>query len=233
MKISDIKGIFKKSTLTIVSVEHKHGDYYQIIMKPEVGVTWNPGEHGIFTLPDRKVQGKKWRAFSIASIPEENVMIIGTRTGKAISNFKKELISMKKGDKVTIRGPFGWFKVQDLTSPIVMVVGGVGITPIMSILKQLKRDSSRPVELLYASSEYYLFDDEIQAIALENRSITIHKTHTNEETSTTLATLVDKYRNEAYYFISGAPSFIRAIKKQLKNADVKGKRIINDPFFGY
>ena len=37
MKISDFKGIFKKSTLTIVSIENKYGDYYQITTTPEAG----------------------------------------------------------------------------------------------------------------------------------------------------------------------------------------------------
>lgn len=233
MKISDFKGILKKSTLTIVSVENNYGDYYQVKMALETGFTWSPGEHGIFTLPNRQVEGKKWRAFSVASIPEEGVMIIGTRTGREPSSFKKELISMKKGEEVYIRGPFGWFKVQDSFSPIVMVAGGVGITPIRSLMKQLENDSSRPVELVYASSDYHLFGDEIQAISLANQKITIHKTYSGEETKETLASLIDKYKGEAYYFVSGSKLFNRGIKKQIVDTGVKGNRVIRDPFVGY
>jgi len=233
MKITDFKGLFKKSIVTIESIENTYGDYYQIKMKAEVGMSWKPGEHGIFKLPNNEVEGKNYRAFSVASVAEEGIMMLGMRTGKEISSFKKNLISMKKGDKVAIRGPFGWFKVQDTSSPIVMVAGGVGITPIRALLKQLEKDTARPVELLYASTDYYLFDDEIQAIVSGNKKITLHKTQSNEETSTTLATLVSKYKGDAYYFVSGSQGFIGAIKKQITETGVKGKRVINDPFLGY
>ena len=76
MKISDFKGLFKKSLLTIETIEHKEEDYYQITMKAETGTSWEPGEHGIFSLPNCNVKKKKWRAFSVASIVEEGVMII-------------------------------------------------------------------------------------------------------------------------------------------------------------
>ena len=68
MKLKDFKGIFNKSTFSVISVENKNGDYYQIDMKPEEGTFWNPGDHGIFTIPNKKFKGKKYRAFSVASV---------------------------------------------------------------------------------------------------------------------------------------------------------------------
>lgn len=233
MKISDFKGIFKKSILTIINIENKYGDYYQITLKPEAGATWHSGEFAIFKLPGRHVEGKKLRFFSIASVPEEGIIILGTRTGKEISSFKKEFISMKEGDKVSMRGPLGWFKVRDSSSPMVMIAGGVGITPIRSIMKQVEKDISRPIELIYSSSDYYLFDDELQNIALANDKITIHKTHSRDETKSTIENLVSNYKNDAYYFLSGSPSFIMAIRKQIKTTGVNGKRVIYDPLIGY
>jgi ferredoxin-NADP reductase len=233
MKLSDFKGLFKKSMLTIESVRNTYGDYYEIKLKPEAGVSWSPGEHGIFRLPNNKVEGKKWRGFSVASVPEEGVMTIGTRTGKEISSFKKELISMKKGDQVSIRGPFGWFRIQDSITPMVMVAGGVGITPIRALLKQMENDLSRPVELVYISSDYYLFEDEIQAIVSSNEKITLYKISKREETSAALAKLTTKYESNAFYYVSGSQPFIGAIKKQITAKGVKKNRIINDPFLGY
>lgn len=232
MKLSDFKGLFKKSTLTVESIENTYGDYYLIKLKPKPGTVWLPGEHGIFKLPGVRIEGKKWRAFSVASIPEEGVITIATRTGKEISNFKKSLISMKKGDSVAITGPFGWFKVQDSSSPIVMAAGGVGITPMRSLLKQLEKEKTRPIDLVYASSDYYLFEKEIQAIVARNEQITLHKTLSSTETKSALDALITQYKGDAYYYISGSQKFIAGIKKQIKDQGVKGKRIINDPFLG-
>ena len=233
MKISDLKGIFKTSTLTVESVKNEHDDYYTVKMIPEKGTVWSPGEHGIFRLVSRKAKGRNWRVFSVASAPKEGFMLIGTRTGKEASPFKKELISMEKGDRLSIRGPFGWFKVQDSVSPMVMVTGGVGITPVRSILKHLENDRTRAVELIYSASEFHLFQDELEAIALDNNKITLHIVYSKKETNKVLANLISQYKNEAYYFLSGPPSFIQTIKKQIKDKGIKGKRIINDPFIGY
>ncbi|NLB20517.1 MAG: FAD-dependent oxidoreductase [Clostridium sp.] len=233
MRISDLKGIFKTSILTIESIENEYEDYYTIKMIPEKNLDWSPGEHGIFKLLSRKAKGRKWRVFSVASVPGEGFMLIGTRTGEVVSYFKKELISMEKGDILSIRGPFGWFKVQDSTSPMVMVAAGVGITPVRSIIKQLEKDRSRSIELIYTASDFHLFEDELQSITLDNNKLTIHLVYSKEETNTVLANLIAKYKDEAYYFLSGSPSFIQSIKKQIKDKGIKGKRIINDPFIGY
>lgn len=143
-------------------------------------------------------------------------MRIGTRTGKDISSFKKELISMKKGDQVSITGPFGWFKIQDNSTPIVMVAGGVGITPFRALLKQLEKDASRVIDIIYSSSDYYLYEDEINAIASENDKITLHKTSDRKATSEALVTLAEKHSGNAYYYVSGSPPFIKSINYQIE-----------------
>ena len=109
--------------------------HYTVKLKNDTGLTWVPGEHGIFTLPSKKIEGRKYRLFSIASIPEEGFILLGTRTGKEISSFKQALLTMKPNEKVALRGPFGWLKIQDETSPIVMFANGVGIALIRALLK--------------------------------------------------------------------------------------------------
>lgn len=233
MKLSDFKGIFKKSIARVESVRNVYGDYYEIKLIPENNISWQAGEHGIFRLMDRNVKGKSFRAFSLASTSDEKIIILGTRTGKEISSFKSELISMQKGERILINGPFGWFKIQDDISPIVMIAGGVGITPIRALLKRLEEDESRPVELIYSSSEYYLFDDDIHKIISSNSKIALHKTSSRKETEDIIDELAIKYMNSAYYYISGARPFIKGVKNQLINKNIKKNRVINDPFFGY
>lgn len=233
MKLSDLKGLFKKSEASIISIENPYGDYYLVKMKPESGKTWIAGEHGIFKFPNHPVDGKKWRAFSLASIPEEGYVMIGTRTGEMVSDYKKKLLAMEVGDKVAITGPFGWFKVQDEHTPIIMVAGGVGITPFRALLKQLEKDPNRPIELIYSASDYYLFEEEIQEIVLNNKAISLCKTKTHQETNDAVNRMVEQYKDNGYYYISGSWSFIKAIKGQIKGAGVKNKKIIYDPFLGY
>lgn len=232
MKLRDFKGLFKTEKLKFISAENVFGDYYVVRMKPGKNTNWRPGEHAIFTLPKRKVRGKKWRAFSVTSTQEENVIQIGTRTGEVVSSFKDTLFNLPKDATVKMRGPFGWFVEQDESSPMVLIAGGVGITPIRALLLSMK-DVKKKVHLIYSSSESFLFKDEIDVVAQNNKSISISYVNTLEETKAEIAKTSKKLGNKAFYYISGSPSMIKGVKKDIKKLGIKGRRIINDPFFGY
>lgn len=233
MKLSDLRGIQNKSTATIISIENPHEDYYTVSFQPEPGFTWEAGRHGFFSLPGKKIKGRKSRAFSFASIPSEGRLLVGTRTGKVTSSFKAALLSMKPGEKVQLRGPMGGFIVQDTYSPMVFIASGVGITPFRALIKSLQRDVSRPIELVYASRQYYLFGDEIDKIAEANDQMTVYKTHEITDTKAKIEQLAKKYGNQAFYYISGAPAMIKSTMKDLKALGVKKDRMISDEFMGY
>lgn len=205
MKFNDIKGVIKKGEFPVESVENPYGDYYTIKLKIDAGLTW---------------------------IPEEGFILIGTRTGKEISGFKQALLTMEPNEKVTMRGPFGWLKIQDETSPIVMFASGVGITPIRALLKQLEFNTNRPVEIVYSSSGYYLFGDEIETITRNNPMIQSYKMASRKETTAKLDELADQYGNAAYYYNSGASAVLRSVKKQYIDKGIKKDRIISDTFIG-
>lgn len=233
MKLSDFRGLFKTKELEVESIENPYGDYYTIKLKILSDYTWIPGEHGIFKLKGKNVVGKKWRAFSVASISEEGFLLLGIRTGERVSSFKSELLSMKKGEKVSVRGPFGWFKVMDQTSPIVMIAGGVGITPIRAIVKSIENETSRPVHILHTSREFHLFADEFKTISEQNSLVQLDTLNSSSELKSSLDLLLKKYGNAAYYYISGSQSFIKSMTKQITDEKVKKNKIINDPFIGY
>lgn len=233
MKLSDFKGLFKKSIATIESIENPFEDYYVISLKPAPGTRWEPGEHGIFKLPEAKVEGKKFRALSIASVTEEGNILLGTRTGKDISSFKKALIDSPKGTKVKVTGPFGWFKIQDHSSPIVMAAAGVGITPIRALLKDLEEDMARPITLVYAAMDNYLFGEELESIAEANPKISLIKTSEPSETTDAVKKLAETHGSDAWYYVSGSQGFIKGMKETITGSGVNGKRFINDPFLGY
>ena len=115
-----LKGMTRKTVAAVVSAENPHGDYHTIALKPADGFTWNAGEHVMLRLPDHEEVKKEYRIFSIASIQEEGVLLFGTRTGKETSAFKKALLSLKPGAPVSVQGSFGWFRVRDEHSPIVL-----------------------------------------------------------------------------------------------------------------
>lgn len=233
LKLNDFTGILKKNTVTIHSIENVFDDIYVIELNFPNKLTWVAGEHGVFTLPDRKVSGKPFRPFSVASIPEEGKMIIATGANEPTSSFKQELFDLSVGDRVTVRGPFGWFKVKDQTSPIVLISTGIGITPMRALIKQLENDQSRPIILVYASNTHYLFKDFFDEVAHKNKNFTPIYTSHKEDTIKGYTDLAKTLENDAYYFVAGKSGTIKSTKDELKSAGIKRSRIVTDPYYGY
>ncbi|MDP5276043.1 FAD-dependent oxidoreductase [Chengkuizengella axinellae] len=233
MKLLKLKGLFKKTFLEVASVVNPYDDYYLIKLKLKENTKWIPGEHAIFTLPDRVVDGKKWRSFSIASIEKEGHMLIGIRTGRKASSFKKNLIEMKEGERVGVRGPFGGFKISDTSSPLVLIASRVGVTPIRSLLKEIENKTKRQVNIVYTSTNYHLFREELNEIAEKNSNINLYMMDGKKPTQTKIKHLAKQFGSDAYYYISGSMPIIKSVKSLLKEEGIKKNKIINDPFYGY
>lgn len=227
-----LKGMMHKTVATVVSIENPHGDYYVFALKPAEGFSWNAGEHVMLRLPDHEAVKKEFRMFSIASIESEGILLFGTRVGKETSRFKKVLLSLKMGDPVSVQGAFGWFRIRDEHSPIVLFGGGVGVTPVRALAKELAHEETRPIHIVHSSS-FFLFEEELRAIVEHNPSMSLHLVSTQEEAQAQLASLADQYGDQAYYYMSASPLVIDSVAKLLRSTRVSGKRMIDDTMRGY
>lgn len=160
-------------------------------------------------------------------------MLLGFRTGNTPSPFKQHLIDNGLNANIKIRGPFGPFKLKDDAKPVVLFASGVGITPILSILKSVEKDQTREIHVVYASAQFYLFKDEIESIAKENPKIHVIYTQSIEETQGKLTALALQYKNEAYYYSSGAGNVIQDTKALLTSRGIEKNNMIDDYFMGY
>lgn len=233
MKYNDFTGMFNRVDLTISSVENPHDDYYVVTFDYPKDLTWDSGEHGLFTLPGKKVDGRPFRIFSVASSPSENKLMIATHANEPVSSFKRVLFALSKGDKVAMLGPFGWYKVKDATSPIVMIAAGIGITPNRALIKQLEHDTQREVFLIYSSSDTHLFKDELDSISATNPKFHPFYTTNRNQTRRTYLKLAHTLGNDAIYYIAGTPKSVKDISKRLRKNGVSFKRIVFDPYLGY
>ena len=86
---------------------------------------------------------------------------------------------------------------------------------------------------MYASNGHYLFEEDLEWLAMGNPRINIHKTRGIEETQAKLKEFATLYGNMAYYYISGSPGVIDSVTKLYKEMGIFNARIISDNMKGY
>ena len=59
----------------------------------------------------------------------------------------------KVGDDIELTGPHGSFFLRESDAPLLLLAGGTGLAPILSILRTLDAaGSTRPMHLLYGAT---------------------------------------------------------------------------------
>lgn len=140
--------------------------------KDDDGMVFYPGQ---FLLVGNIGWGES--AFGAMSSPyQDKYMEIMVRSAGRVTNY---LHSIKVGDKITIRGPFGngfpldFFRGRD----IVMVTGGCGIPPIMALAEYIikHRKDFGSVYLLYGarSPEEILIKDRLEMLKTHDINVTV------------------------------------------------------------
>jgi ferredoxin-NADP reductase len=120
--------------------------------KPE-GFTFKAGQSIDMTLinPSETDREGNGRAFSIASAPDEGLLLVATRMRDTA--FKRVLGTMPIGSQVKIEGPFGNLVLHNNQARAgVFLAGGIGITPFRSILlRAAKEHLSHRLFLFYSN----------------------------------------------------------------------------------
>jgi len=109
--------------------------------------------------------------YSLSASPRKNYLRI---TVKDLGDHSANLLHLKKGTRVFIEGPYGTFVIEKAkNSEIILVAGGVGITPIRALLDEMP--SSKNVTLLYrvSNTQELIFQNELSLFA-EKRNLKIH-----------------------------------------------------------
>ncbi|MFW2154034.1 FAD-binding oxidoreductase, partial [Acinetobacter gyllenbergii] len=90
------------------------------------------------------------RSYSFSSKPGHRLtgfVVRNVSQGKMSDFLSKQA---KSGDKMTFTGPFGSFYLRPVTRPVLMLAGGTGIAPFMSMLQVLEeKGAEHPVRLVF------------------------------------------------------------------------------------
>src|ERR1051325_9660830 len=102
---------------------------------------YKAGQFADYTLinpPETDAEGNT-RGFSLASAPYEDYLMSATRMRDTA--FKRVLKTMPLGTELTLDAPYGSFTLHNNAAiPAVFVTGGIGVTPVRSIVLQAIHD---------------------------------------------------------------------------------------------
>ena len=179
---------------------------------------------------------------SLSNCPEGAEFIEFTKrmTG---SPYCHRLESLEKGETISIKGPFGKFCLTDSSENIVMIAGGIGITPIRSILASLetKKVNIESVVLIYGNlnREDIAFRDELENLKLPYYNLVhvlsdttgMENAYQGFINADILTKEVPK-KEKTLFMVSGPPVMVKAIKKALAAINVTREQIRTDIFIG-
>lgn len=187
------------------------------------------------------------RAFSLASAPREENLMVATRMRD--SAFKRVLRSMPLGTAVKIEGPFGDLTLHNNAArTAVLLAGGIGITPFRSIVFRAAHEKQPHRIFLFSSNrrpEDAPFLEELQTLERDNPNYRfiptmsgMEKSHRpwNGETGWIGPGLLSKYLKDALppiYYIAGPPGMVKGLREMLDKAGVDGDDVRTEEFGGY
>lgn len=179
---------------------------------------------------------------SLSDGPEEKQFLEITKR-MSDSSFSKKLLTLVSGDEVNIKGPMGTFFPDSTDRPLIFLAGGIGITPIRSILKQLEGEEvERKIILLYGNEneEDIAFGRELERVLLADFRL-VHVLQKAKESFSGYRGFINgdiissevESPEKAFFMISGPPAMLKAMQAQLQELQVPESSIKTDIFFGY
>jgi predicted ferric reductase len=140
----------------VVAVKPERAGCTTLRMKPEQGKGFNfhPGQFAWITAWKTPFSDSE-HPFSLASSAENTDQI--EMTIKALGKFTSTVKDIQIGQKVYVDGAYGSFSCDRYpeAKALILVAGGIGITPMMSTLRTLAdRNDKRPLILFYANRDW-------------------------------------------------------------------------------
>lgn len=204
--------------------------------RPE-GFNYLPGQWILLTLE------QKTKPLSLSSSPTEGFLEITKRlTGHEFSN---AIDALRADDSVSVRGPYGNFIFQGEYDKIGMLSGGIGITPLRSIIQySTDKGLKTSIILLYSShnEDNIAFNDDFKEMQRRNpnfkvintisRPIKSWKGLTGRIDLQMIETAIPDYAERIFY-TSGPGPMVDAMVSMLISMGIPEAQIKHERFAGY
>lgn len=212
----------------VEAVVPQRGEAWSLALRPRghEGMQFEPGQFAWITLGISPFRMRE-HPFSMSSSAEQPQRL--EFTIKALGDFTSRIKDVQPGTKAFLDGPYGVFTSDRYfdAAGFVLIAGGIGITPIMSMLVTLAdRQDERPLLLIYANKswEAVTFREELEALQKRLNLTVVHVLRQPPEdwageTGYVDRELLERYipmhRGSRQYFICAAPVMMDQVEAAL------------------
>lgn len=217
------------ATLKLLSTYDETGNIRTFVFETG-GLTWQAGQYQTYIL--NRVEGsedEKKRFFTIASAPSEDEIHISTRVTD--SKFKQALNALEPGDAIETRDLEGDFVWEDTDEPVVLVAGGIGVTPYRSMLLE-RHALGKPLNatlLQFNREDAAPFRDEFEKLAAEHPELKLVYIVGQPITADAILQAAPEAAEQVTY-LSGPEPMVDAVGEELQK---RGVQLKQDWFPGY
>jgi glycine betaine catabolism B len=213
--------------------------------EPETPLDFLPGQFAQVIFDETNRSNKdlnKYLSFSCAP-GKSYIEVTKRRSGSAFSG---KLWGMKKGDPVLLKGPLGNCVLNEAYKKMAFLTGGIGITPVISMLETImEKKLATDVWLLYSNrtEKDIAFRGELDAWAAQNNNIKIAYTVVECAPSDQICFLgmidanfvVKKVQDcsERVFFTFGPPGMVNAMKGICSEIGCSTGSVKTENFTGY
>lgn len=218
--------------LKIASIDKVTHDVLRIVTNKPKGFDFSPGQAANIAI-NKNGWLKEERPFSFTSLPSNNTLEFTIKSYPEHENVTNELLELKKDDELVFHAVFGAIRYK---GEGVFIAGGAGITPFISIFRDLKaKNEIGNNQLLFANKkkvdiilekefEELLGDSFVNTLSDEN----IEGYNYGRVTKEFLKENVTDFTQQ--FYICGPPPMIEEVEKQLVNLGVNKNLITKEIF---
>lgn len=231
--------LVKKETIAVDTMAF----YFE---KPD-GFEFRAGQFADYSLinpPETDEEGNT-RGFSLANAPFEDYLVAASRMRDTA--FKRVLKDLPIGTEVKLDGPYGDFTLHKTeTTPAVFLIGGIGVTPVRSMIAQATHDkTAHKITLLHANKTLAdaPFANDFKQLASTNPNFkyvsvatdATPKGHDSEQGRIDAEMLKRHVADisSPIYYLSGPEGMVKAMRKMLVDVGANEDNIRTEEFTGY
>jgi predicted ferric reductase len=225
----------KKQRFRVADVSEEAQDVYTVELLPEEDdITHAAGQFAFVTFESAEVPAEEHH-FTIASAPDRDGF---EYTIKDVGDFTAQIQDLQAGDTAIVEGPYGAFTLDEDADSLVMVAGGIGITPLMSMLRYMdETDRGVDTQLLYGNQTRndIAFKEELDVMEAENDWLTVTHVLSEEDVDGYEHGFIDEALlaetdTDAQYYVCGPPPMMDAVADALHELGVDASQVHMERF---